>query len=323
MTVTAKPIIQKCIAREILDSRGNPTVEAAVYLEDGSIGVASAPSGASTGEFEAHEKRDENRKRYRGKGVLETAARVQEELSPALRGLKASDQGLIDRTLRNLDGTEEKSNYGANVLLALSMASARAAANYYHISLYRYLGGIQATRLPVPMMNVLNGGAHASNNLEIQEFMIVPFGASCFSEALRMGSEVYHALHGILVSRGHVTAVGDEGGFAPNLASDEEALDLLMEAIQSAGYDETKIGLAIDAAASEWHEDGDTYRMPKRGKMRQTSELIDYWKHLVAKYPILSIEDGLDENDFSGWSTLTKEIGDRVMLVGDDLFVTN
>lgn len=323
MTVLTKPKIERCVAREILDSRGNPTVEAVVYLENGSIGIASAPSGASTGEHEAHEKRDGNRTRYRGKGVLETASVVQNEISSALKGLSASDQYLIDRTLRRLDGSENKNHYGANVLLALSLANARAVANYYHIPLFRYLGGTNADRLPIPMMNVLNGGAHASNNLEIQEFMIVPVGADSFSDALRIGSEIYHTLRGILESRGYATAVGDEGGFAPNLSSDEEALDLLCEAIREAGYDETVVKLALDAAASEWYSEGETYRMPKRGKTCARQDLIDYWKRLCGCYPILSIEDGLDENDFSGWSLLTGELGNRIMLVGDDLFVTN
>ena len=323
MNVTGRPKIEKCSAREILDSRGNPTVEAVVYLEDGSIGIASAPSGASTGQFEAHEKRDGNRSRYRGKGVLETVSIVQSEISPALSGLCASDQYLIDRTLRNLDGSENKNHYGANVLLALSLANARAVASYYHIPLYRYLGGASARRLPIPMMNVLNGGAHASNNVEIQEFMLVPVGAESFSDALRIGSEIYQTLRGILQSRGYSTAVGDEGGFAPNLSSDEEALDLLCEAIHEAGYDESVVKLALDAAASEWCDGGETYRMPKRGKICDRHDLIEYWKRLCGCYPILSIEDGLDENDFSGWSMLTEALGDRTMLVGDDLFVTN
>lgn len=323
MTASTKPIIQNCFAREILDSRGNPTVEALVYLENGSIGIASAPSGASTGEFEAHEKRDGNRNRYRGKGVIETVSIVKSEIAPTLKGMEASDQQLIDRTLRLLDGSENKSRYGANVLLAISLANARAVSNYYHIPLYRYLGGAGADRLPIPMMNVLNGGAHASNNVEIQEFMIVPVGAEHFSDALRIGSEIYHTLRGILASRGYSTAVGDEGGFAPNLSSDEEALDLLCEAIHESGYDERVVKIALDAAASEWHDGADIYRMPKRGKISSRNELIDYWKRLCGCYPILSLEDGLDENDFDGWTTLTKELSNRVMLVGDDLFVTN
>ncbi len=323
MTVLTKPRIGRCFAREILDSRGNPTIEAIVYLEDGTVGIASAPSGASTGEHEAHEKRDGNRTRFRGKGVLETAAVVEREISAELKGLTASDQHLIDRTLRRLDGSENKSHYGANVLLALSLANARAVASYYRLPLFRYLGGANADRLPIPMMNVLNGGAHASNNLDIQEFMIVPVGASSFSDALRIGSEIYHTLRGILDARGYSTAVGDEGGFAPNLSSDEEALDLLVEAIRESGYDESVVKLALDAATSEWYGEGDAYRMPKRGKSCDRRELIDYWKRLCGSYPILSIEDGLDENDFSGWSLLTRELGDRTMLVGDDLFVTN
>lgn len=311
------------MAREILDSRGNPTVEAVVYLEDGSLGIASAPSGASTGQFEAHEKRDGNNARYRGKGVLEATALVKEEISPALKGLNASDQALVDQTLRLLDGSEDKGHYGANVLLAISLATARAAASFYRVPLYRYLGGAQANRMPIPMMNVLNGGAHATNNLEIQEFMLVPVGAESFSDALRIGSEIYHVLRQTLSARGYATSVGDEGGFAPNLSSDEEALDLLTEAIRSAGYGDGTVKLALDAASSEWSADGEAYRMPKRGRNVRRSDLIEYWKRLATHYPIISIEDGLSEHDFDGWSSLTEAIGDRLMLVGDDLFVTN
>ena len=321
--MTAKPIIQKCIAREILDSRGNPTVEAAIYLEDGTVGVASAPSGASTGAFEAHEKRDNNKARYRGKGVLETVTLVRSEISPCLAGLSASEQTLIDQALRSLDGTVNKEHYGANVLLAISLASARAAAAFYRLPLYRYLGGAHAGRLPIPMLNILNGGKHASNNVEIQEFMIVPVGAPSFSEALRIGTEIYHSLRELLISRGYSTAVGDEGGFAPNLSGDEEALDLLVSAIESAGYGTDTVKLALDAAASEWKGPDGVYRMPKRSREYAPGEMIEYWKRLVAHYPILSIEDGLDESDFSDWSTLTDLIGDKTMLVGDDLFVTN
>lgn len=324
MILTAKPIIQKCVAREILDSRGNPTVEAVVYLEDGSIGIASAPSGASTGEFEAHEKRDGNHKRFRGKGVIETASAVKTVISPELKGMNASDQSRIDAKLCTLDGTANKSALGANVLLAVSLATARATANFYKLPLYRYLGGTQATRLPIPMMNILNGGAHASNNIDIQEFMIVPVGASSFAESLRIGSEIYHTLRTILHARGYATAVGDEGGFAPNLKSDEEALELLVAAIEESGYDQGTVKIALDAAASEWWKDeAGSYRMPKRGKECTTDDLIAYWKRLSAHYPILSLEDGLDENDFEGWADLTNAIGEKMMLVGDDLFVTN
>ena len=323
MPIIKKPKIEHCTAREILDSRGNPTVEAVVYLDDGTIGIASSPSGASTGEHEAHEKRDGNRTRFRGKGVLETVSVVENEISPVLKGLSASDQHLIDQTLRRLDGSANKSHYGANVLLALSLANARAVSSYYHMPLFRYLGGADADRLPIPMMNVLNGGAHATNNLDIQEFMIVPVGADSFSEALRIGSEIYHTLRVILESRGYATSIGDEGGFAPNLSSDEEALDLLYEAIREAGYDEDIVKLSLDAAASEWHTEGENYRMPKRGKPCTGQDLIEYWKRIRGSYPILSIEDGLDENDFQGWSLLTKELGGTTLLVGDDLFVTN
>ena len=323
MTVSLKPIIRKCIAREILDSRGNPTVEAVVFLEDGTLGIASAPSGASTGRFEAHEKRDGNTARYRGKGVLEAVSLVKEELSSEITGMNASEQVLIDQRLRILDGSENKAHYGANVILAISIATARAVANFYHLPLYRYLGGAQANRMPIPMMNVLNGGAHASNNLEIQEFMLVPLGAESFSEALRIGSEIYHVLRQTLSARGYTTSVGDEGGFAPNLSSDEEALDLLVEAIQTAGYGDGTVKLALDAASSEWNDGGDSYRMPKRGRNMSRNDLIEYWKHLCERYPIISIEDGLSENDFNGWSQLTEALGDHSMLVGDDLFVTN
>ena len=319
----AKPQILKCTAREILDSRGKPTVEAAVMLTDGSVGVASVPSGASTGMYEAHEKRDGDPHRYGGAGVLDAVCSVTKEISPALAGLYASDQGEIDNTLIELDGTENKSRLGANAMLAVSLANARAAANFYRTPVFRYLGGAEATRLPIPMMNILNGGAHASNNVEIQEFMIMPVGARCFSEAVRMGSEIYHSLKKLLESKGLSTAVGDEGGFAPDLSSDEEAIELIIKAITNAGYDTDTVKLALDAAASEWRFKDGVYSLPKRAQKKTANELISYWQGLTDAYPITSIEDGLDENDFDGWREMTKRLGSHVRLVGDDLFVTN
>lgn len=321
--MTNKPQIIKCCAREILDSRGNPTVEATVFLADGTVGVASVPSGASTGIYEAHELRDGDRNRYRGLGVLEAISNVCKIISPAISGIYASEQAEIDRILCELDGTENKNKLGANAMLAVSLANARAAANWYHIPIYRYLGGIDACRLPIPMMNILNGGAHASNNVEIQEFMIVPVGASCFSDALRMGSEIYHSLGKILKSNGYSTTVGDEGGFAPNLNDDEEALEFICLAISEAGYSTDNVKIALDAAASEWYKDDGTYEMPARKKTYTRSQLIDNWVMLSKKYPIMSIEDGLDQRDFDGWRELTAELGSKIMLVGDDLFVTN
>ena len=318
-----KPQIIRCCAREILDSRGNPTVEATVFLTDGTVGVASVPSGASTGIYEACELRDGDRRRYRGKGVQNAASAVGKVISPALSGAFASEQSEIDRILCDLDGTENKSRLGANAILAVSLATARAAANWYHLPLYRYLGGAGATRLPVPMMNILNGGAHASNNVEIQEFMIAPVGASSFSEALRIGSEIYHALGNILRSEGYSATVGDEGGYAPNLHDDEAALELICRAIEEAGYTTDRVKIALDCAASEWYSEDGSYRMPKRGKHYTRAGLIDYWTMLADKYPLFSIEDGLDQRDFDGWSELTARLGKRMMLVGDDLFVTN
>ncbi|MBQ9086886.1 MAG: phosphopyruvate hydratase [Clostridia bacterium] len=319
-----KPQIIKCCAREILDSRGNPTVEASVFLADGTVGVASVPSGASTGIYEAHEKRDGHGDRYLGKGVTEAVCAVCRVISPAITGISASEQAELDHLLLRLDGTTNRSKLGANAILAVSLASARAAANWYHTPLYRYLGGVDAYRLPVPMMNILNGGAHAANNVEIQEFMIVPTGLDRFSEALRAGSEIYHALGKILKERGLATTVGDEGGYAPNLESDEQAIELICEAITAAGYTTEKVKLALDAAASEWYDDAGGYRLPKTGKRFTRSELVEYWRGLCKKYPmILSIEDGLDQRDAEGWRELTQAIGKEVMLVGDDLFVTN
>ena len=322
----SKPQILKCNAREILDSRGNPTVEASVILTDGTVGVASVPSGASTGIYEAHEKRDGDEKRYNGKGVLDAVCNICRIISPALSGVYASEQCEIDKMLIALDGSDNKSKLGANATLAVSLASARAAANYYKIPIFKYLGGVDACRLPVPMMNILNGGAHASNNVEIQEFMIMPVGAKSFSEALRMGSEIYHSLKKLLESKGLSTAVGDEGGFAPDLESDEAALALIVEAIKKAGYDTDTVKLAIDAAASEWESGKNGYYLPKRKESLTADNLIDYWQKLWAEYPLISIEDGLDQRDFEGWKKLTEKIGtdkNKMMLVGDDLFVTN
>ena len=323
------PHIQSCEGREILDSRGNPTVHATVMLSDGSIGEASVPSGASTGIFEAHERRDFDPSRYHGKGVLRAAEDIRSRISPALSGLRADDQARIDRALLELDGTPNKSSLGANAMLAVSMATARAAANHYRLPLWRYLGGAKAGRLPIPMMNVLNGGAHASNNVEIQEFMIVPMGAASFAEALRIGSEVYHTLGRNLRRDGYAATVGDEGGFAPDLESDEQALELLCTAIRDAGYSTDDVGLAIDAAASEWVPEKQdepqplAYIRPKRGDTFAPDQLIGYWEGLTARYPLLSLEDALDQRDFENWSYLTERLGSRMMLVGDDLFVTN
>ena len=318
-----KPQISRCSAREILDSRGNPTVEATVFLNDGTVGVASVPSGASTGVFEACELRDNDRKRYGGKGVREAVSNVTQTISPALSGAYASEQGELDRILCELDGTDDKSRLGANAILAVSLASARAAANWYRLPLYRYLGGTAAQQLPVPMMNILNGGAHASNNVEIQEFMIAPVGAQSFSEGLRMGSEIYHTLGKILKSEGNAATVGDEGGYAPNLSSDDDALDLICRAIEESGYNTNQIKIALDCAAGEWYTDSGDYHLPKRDVTKSRAELIENWERLLSKYPIFSIEDGLDQRDFDGWHDMTQRLGKRTMLVGDDLFVTN
>lgn len=314
--------IQKCCAREILDSRGNPTVEATVILEDGSIGTASVPSGASCGKFEAHEKRDADPNYYHGKSVLKAVYNVCKVISPALAGVSPTEQGEIDRILCELDGTENKSNLGANAMLAVSLANARAAANHYGMPLYRYLGGAAACRVPVPMMNILNGGAHAANNVAIQEFMIVPIGAKSFSEGLRIGSEIYHTLGNILKGKRLASTVGDEGGFAPDLESDEEAIELIIEAIRKAGFSTDTVRISLDVAASEWYHDG-VYKVIKRDTRYTAEELSDYFVSLTQKYPILSIEDPLDEEDFDSWQTLTERCGKETMLVGDDLFVTN
>ena len=318
----AKVCISKVCGREVLDSRGNPTVEASVMLSDGTVGMASVPSGASTGIFEAHELRDKSSMRYGGRGVLDAVYNIGKKICPALIGVSAYEQNEIDTIMRELDGTENKSRLGANAILAVSMACARAGANSYHMPLFKYVGGVSARNLPIPMMNILNGGAHASNNVDIQEFMIAPVGAQSFGEALRIGAEIYHALGKLLASRRLGTAVGDEGGYAPSLDSDEDAIRLICEAIDAAGYDTGMVKIALDAAGSEWFRDG-AYILPKRGARFDADGLIGYWAELVAKYPIFSIEDGLDQTDFEGWARLTARIGDRIMLVGDDLFVTN
>ncbi len=318
-----KPQIIRCCAREILDSRGNPTVESTVFLSDGTVGVASVPSGASTGIYEASERRDGDRRRYGGRGVQEAVSHVGKIISPALSGLYSSEQAEIDRILCDLDGTENKSRLGANAILSVSLAAARATANWYHMPLYRYLGGAGAERLPVPMMNILNGGAHASNNVEIQEFMIAPVGAVSFSDAIRMGCEIYHTLGKILKAEGYSATVGDEGGYAPNLKDDEEALELICRAIEESGYNTESVKIALDCAASEWYSEDGSYHLPKRGKVYSRSGLIENWVSLAQKYPLFSIEDGLDQRDFDGWSELTRRLGNGMMLVGDDLFVTN
>ncbi|MBQ8351069.1 MAG: phosphopyruvate hydratase [Clostridia bacterium] len=316
--------IVRATAREILDSRGTPTVEACVLLSDGTTGIAAAPSGASTGSFEAHELRDSGRQRYEGKGVIDAVYHVNKLISPAISGISAYDQEEIDHTMLVLDGTENKSKLGANAILAVSLAAARAAALSLGQPLYRYVGGTMAKRMPVPMMNILNGGAHAANNVDIQEFMIMPVGAAGFAEAMRMGSEIYKMLGKLLRVRGLATTVGDEGGYAPDLGSDEDAIELICEAIEKAGYDFDTVKIALDAAASEWCEKGkEGYHLPKRGKHLATEEMIAYWERLVHRYPIASIEDGLGEDDFDAWRVMTLSLGDKVMLVGDDLFVTN
>ncbi|MBE6632895.1 MAG: phosphopyruvate hydratase [Ruminococcaceae bacterium] len=319
-----KAQISKCCAREILDSRGTPTVEATVCLTDGTIGVASVPSGASTGIFEACELRDGDKKRYHGRGVLGAVSNVNRQISQALSGVNAEDQAQIDRILLDLDGTEQKSRLGANATLAVSLAAARAAANHYRLPLYRYLGGAAARRLPVPMMNILNGGAHASNNVEIQEFMIAPVGAETFAEGLRMGSEIYRTLGSLLRDKGLSTAVGDEGGYAPSLPGDEDALRLITQAITESGYTTDQVKIALDCAASEWFSEKEAcYRMPKRMLTKSRAELIGEWERLVSEHPIFSIEDGLDQRDFDGWREMTAKLGKKILLVGDDLFVTN
>lgn len=318
-------IINEVFAREIMDSRGNPTVEVEVYLEDGSMGRAAVPSGASTGMHEAVELRDGDKSRYLGKGVLKAVDNVNEVIAPELIGMDAVDQIGIDKLLCELDGTENKANLGANAILGVSMAVAKAAAESVGLSLYQYLGGFNAKMLPVPMMNILNGGEHADNNVDIQEFMIMPVGAASFAGALRMGAEIYHNLKAVLKARGLNTAIGDEGGFAPNLTSNEDALGAIVEAIEKAGYKPgEEVKLALDVASSEMY-DAETkkYNFKGEGVVRNSDEMIAFYEELIAKYPIISIEDGLDENDWEGWKKLTDRLGKKVQLVGDDLFVTN
>ena len=317
--------IEKVVGREIIDSRGNPTVEAEVYLADGTVGRGAAPSGASTGEFEALELRDGNKDRFGGKGVSKAVENINTTINEALKGIDASDIYAVDGAMLAADGTKDKSKLGANAILAVSIAAVRAAATALQIPLYRLLGGVNGNRLPVPMMNILNGGAHAANTVDVQEFMIMPAGAPSFKEGLRWCIEVFHALAALLKERGLATSVGDEGGFAPDLGSDEEAIECILEAVEKADY---KPGddfvLAMDAASSEWKSGTKgEYLLPKSGRKFTSEELIEHWKQLCEKYPIYSIEDGLDEEDWEGWQQLTKELGDKVQLVGDDLFVTN
>lgn len=317
--------IEKVVGREILDSRGNPTVEAEVTLIDGTVSRGTAPSGASTGEFEALELRDGDKSRYLGKGVSKAVKNINTVINDTITGMDASDIYAVDKAMIEADGTKDKSNLGANAILAVSIATARAAATALDIPLYRFLGGISGNRLPVPMMNILNGGAHAANTVDVQEFMIMPVGAPSFKECLRWCAEVFHALAALLKSKGLATSVGDEGGFAPDLASDEEAIQYILEAVKNAGYEPGKdFMIAMDAASSEWKgsKKGE-YVLPKAGTKFTSAELIEHWKKLVEKYPIISIEDALDEEDWEGWQQLTKELGDKVQLVGDDLFVTN
>jgi enolase len=311
-------------AREILDSRGNPTVEAEVELESGAFGRAAVPSGASTGEHEAIELRDGDKKRYVGKGVQNAVSNIAQVIAPALLTLDATDQASIDSIMLELDGTPTKSNLGANAILAVSMATARAAAEDAGLPLYRYLGGPNATLLPVPLMNIVNGGAHAANNLDLQEFMIAPVGFDRFEEALRAGVEIFHTLKQVLGKQKKSTNVGDEGGFAPDLKTNEEAIEVILDAIEKAGYKPgEQIALALDAAASEWWRDGGYVFHKSTNERRTSQEMAEFWRGWVDKYPIISIEDGLDENDWDGWKQLTEAVGDRIQLVGDDLFVTN
>lgn len=317
--------IEKVIGREIIDSRGNPTVEAEVYLADGTVGRGTAPSGASTGEFEALELRDGDKDRYLGKGVAKAVDNINTEINDLLAGMDASDIYAIDKAMIKADGTKDKSKFGTNAILAVSIAAAKAAAQSLEIPLYRFLGGISGNKLPVPMMNILNGGAHAANTVDVQEFMIMPVGADSFKEALRWCSEVFHNLSALLKENGLATSVGDEGGFAPDLSSDEEAIEYILKAVERAGYEPGRdFMIAMDAASSEWKgEKKGEYILPKAGTKYTSEQLIEHWKNLVEKYPIISIEDALDEEDWEGWKKLTKELGDKVQLVGDDLFVTN
>lgn len=317
------PYITEVYAREVLDSRGNPTVEVEISTESGGFGASLVPSGASTGEYEAVELRDGDKSRYLGKGVEKAVNNVNNVIGPELLGLDVTRQNIIDALLIELDGTENKANLGANAILGVSMAAAHAASSYLDMPLYNYLGGFNAKTLPTPMMNILNGGEHADNNVDIQEFMIMPVAAPTFKEALRVGTEIFHSLKKVLSDKGLNTAVGDEGGFAPNLASNEEALQTIMEAIEAAGYKPgEEVKLAMDVAASEFYADG-KYNLKGEGVVRTSAEMVDWYAEMVEKYPIVSIEDGLDENDWDGFKLLTERIGDTVQLVGDDLFVTN
>ncbi|MBE0067495.1 phosphopyruvate hydratase [Thermoanaerobacterium thermosaccharolyticum] len=317
-------IIVDVYAREILDSRGNPTVEVEVELDSGAVGRAAVPSGASTGQFEAVELRDGDNSRYLGKGVLKAVENVNEKIAPEIIGMDAIDQVAIDKAMIDLDGTPNKSNLGANAILGVSLAVAKAAAEEVGLPLYQYLGGVNAKILPVPMMNILNGGKHADNNVDIQEFMIMPVGAQSFHEALRTCAEVFHNLRAVLKSKGLSTTVGDEGGFAPNLTSNEEAIQVILEAIQKAGYVPGEdVAIALDPASSEMYKEDGKYHFDGEGVVRTSEEMVDYWEQLVNKYPIVSIEDGLAEEDWDGWKLLTERLGKRIQLVGDDLFVTN
>ena len=316
-------IIEEVVAREILDSRGNPTVEVDVYLDDGTMGRAAVPSGASTGTREAVELRYPESERYGGKGVLRAVENVNDVIANEIAGMRATDQAIIDSAMIELDGTPNKGKLGANAILGVSLAVAKAAANWVSLPLYRYLGGPNARRLPIPMMNIMNGGKHADNNVDLQEFMVMPVGASSFAEALRMGAEVYHALRKVLAKEGMSTAVGDEGGFAPNLPDNESAIQAIIRAIEQAGYTPgSDASIALDPAASEFYQDG-KYNLAGEGKVLSSAEMVDYYAGLTAKYPIISIEDGLAEDDWEGWALLTKRLGKSLQLVGDDLFVTN
>jgi enolase len=318
-------IIEKVIGRQIIDSRGNPTVEADVILSDGTMGTGIVPSGASTGKFEALELRDNDNELFGGKSVLKAVNNVNTVINDSIKGIRAEDLYAVDKAMILADGTPDKSNLGANAILSVSIATARAAANYLHLPLYRFLGGINAVSLPLPMMNILNGGVHASNSLDVQEFMIMPVGALTFSDCLRSCTEVFHSLQKVLKAKGLVTSVGDEGGFAPNLKNDTEAIEVILEAIEKSGYQAGKdFLLAIDAASSEWKgKVPGEYILPKSKKTYTTEELINHWNILTQKYPIASLEDGLDEEDWEGWTMLTALLGNKVQLVGDDLFVTN
>jgi len=311
-------------AREILDSRGNPTIEVDIFLDSGDIGRAAVPSGASTGEREAVELRDNDKKRYLGKGVMKAVSNVNECIADKIIGLESTDQVFLDQTLIELDGTENKSNLGANAILGVSLATVKASAMEAGLPLYQYIGGVNAKELPVPMMNILNGGSHADNNVDIQEFMIMPVGATCFSEALRMGSEVFHSLKKILKNKGFSTGVGDEGGFAPDLNSNEQALEVIMEAITSAGYRPGKdIYLALDVAASELYDNGKYLLKAEKRPERTAEEMIAFYEDIIGRYPIISIEDGLAQNDWTGWERMTQQLGKKIQIVGDDIFVTN